>query len=95
MRYLTKVVETYRLSSEKEVEEFLKELKSDHRFTVAKYSSTKKEKKSKGEVIDEWIRFEVTKLFNDEAEPVDVINVNYEQKSAFNNMDKIIEEEEE
>lgn len=95
MRYLTKVVETYRLSSEKEVEEFLKELKSDHRFTVAKYSSTKKEKKSKGEVIDEWIRFEVTKLFNDEAEPVDVINVNYEQKSAFNNMDEVIEEEEE
>lgn len=94
MKYLTKVVETYRLSSEKEVEEFLKELKSDHRFTVAKYSSTKKEKKSKGEVIDEWIRFEVTKLFNDEAEPVDVINVNYEQKSAFNNMDEIIEEEE-
>ena len=95
MRYLTKVVETYRLSSEKEVEEFLKELKSDHRFTVAKYSSTKKEKKSKGEVIDEWIRFEVTKLFNDEAEPVDVINVNYEQKSAFNNIIETIEEEEE
>lgn len=94
MRYLTKVVETYRLSSEKEVEEFLKELKSDHRFTVAKYSSTKKEKKSKGEVIDEWIRFEVTKLFNDEAEPVDVINVNYEQKSAFN-INETIEEEEE
>lgn len=45
MRYLTKVVETYRLSSEKEVEEFLKELKSDHRFTVAKYSSTKKRKR--------------------------------------------------
>ena len=95
MRYLTKVVETYRLSSEKEVEEFLKELKSDHRFTVAKYSSTKKEKKSKGEVIDEWIRFEVTKLFNDEAEPVDVINVNYEQKCAFNNINETIEEEEE
>lgn len=95
MRYLTKVVETYRLSSEKEVEEFLKELKSDHRFTVAKYSSTKKEKKSKGEVIDEWIRFEVTKLFNDEAEPVNVINVNYEQKSAFNNINETIEEEEE
>ena len=95
MRYLTKVVETYRLSSEKEVEEFLKELKSDHRFTVAKYSSTKKEKKSKGEVIDEWIRFEVTKLFNDEAEPVDVINVNYEQKSAFNNINETIEGEEE
>ena len=50
MRYLTKVTETYRLASEKEVEEFLKELKADNRFTVAKYTSTKKEKKSKGEV---------------------------------------------
>ncbi len=77
MRYLTKVVETYRLANEKEVEVFLKELKADRRFTVAKYSSTKKEKKSKGEVIDEWIRFEVTKLFNDEQEPNDIINVDY------------------
>ena len=77
MRYLTKVVETYRLANEKEVEVFLKELKADRRFTVAKYSSTKKEKKSKGEVIDEWIRFEVTKLFNDEQGPNDIINIDY------------------
>lgn len=78
MRYLTKVTETYRLASEKEVEEFLKELKADSRFTVAKYTSTKKEKKSKGEVIDEWIRFEVTKLFNDEAEPDRQIDIEYD-----------------
>ena len=50
MRYLTKVVETYRLANEQEVEEFLQELKTDTRFEVAKYSSTKKEKKAKGEV---------------------------------------------
>ena len=68
--YLTKVVETYRISSEKEVEAFLAELKKDRRFTVAKYSSTKKEKKQKGEVIDEWIHFEVTKVFNDEKDPM-------------------------
>lgn len=78
MRYLTKVTETYRLASEKEVEEFLKELKADNRFTVAKYTSTKKEKKSKGEVIDEWIRFEVTKLFNDEAVPDRQIDIEYD-----------------
>ena len=71
MRYLTKVTETYRLASEKE-------LKADNRFTVAKYTSTKKEKKSKGEVIDEWIRFEVTKLFNDEAEPDRQIDIEYD-----------------
>ena len=69
--YLTKVVETYRIGSEKEVEAF------------AKYSSTKKEKKQKGEVVDSWIRFEVTKVFNDEAEPDSVIEVNYNKKSVF------------
>ena len=84
MKYLTKVVETYRISSEKEVEAFLAELKKDRRFTVAKYSSTKKEKKQKGEVIDEWIRFEVTKVFNDEVTPDSVIEVNYNKKSVFN-----------
>lgn len=83
MGYLVKVVETYRLSNEREVEEFLKELKSDPHFEVAKYSSTKKEKKSKGEVIDEWIRFEVTKLFNNEQEPDSKINIEYTKGEAF------------
>ena len=83
MKYLTKVVETYRIGSEKEVEAFLKELKADHRFTVAKYSSTKKEKKAKGEVVDEWIRFEVTKLFNEEAEPTHDVTIGYEIEDAW------------
>lgn len=83
MRYLTKVVETYRLSNEQEVETFLKELKEDDRFTIVKYSSQKKEKKSKGEIIDEWIRFEITKLFNEEAEPDSEIEVDYNKRSAF------------
>lgn len=81
--YLTKVVETYRIGTEKEVEAFLAELKKDKRFTVAKYSSTKKQKKAKGEVIDEWIRFEVTKVFNDEAEPDSVIDIEYKKLSVF------------
>lgn len=81
--YLTKVVETYRIATEREVEAFLAELKRDKRFTVAKYSSTKKQKKLKGEVVDEWIRFEVTKVFNDESEPDSVVEVNYNKKSVF------------
>lgn len=83
MGYLTKVVETYRIANEKEVEKFLKELKADRRFTVAKYSSTKKQKKAKGEVIDEWIRFEVTKLFNDEAEPAKSVDIDYIIEDAW------------
>lgn len=79
MRSLVKVVETYRLSNEKEVENFLKELKEDPTFEVSKYSSTKKEKKQKGEVVDEWIRFEVTKLFNEEQNPIDDITIQYQK----------------
>lgn len=77
MRYLTKVVETYRLADEKQVEEFLKELKADSTFLVAKYTSQKRERKEKGEIVDEWIRFEVTKLFNDEKDPIEPITVDY------------------
>lgn len=83
MRYLTKVVETYRLPNEAAVETFLQELKADPRFTVAKYSSTKKERKEKKEVVDEWIHFEVTKLFNDEKEPDSEITVDYVKEGAY------------
>lgn len=83
MKYLTKVVEVYRLENEKEVESFLKELKEDARFTIAKYSSTKKEKKAKGEVIDEWIHFEVTKLFNDESCPDSEILIDYTKGDSY------------
>lgn len=83
MRYLTKVVETYRLPNEAAVETFLQELKADPRFTVAKYSSTKKERKEKKEVVDEWIHFEVTKLFNDEKEPDSEITIDYIREGAY------------
>ena len=77
MKYLTKVVETYRLPNEAAVETFLQKLKEDPRFTIAKYTSTKKERKAKGEIIDEWIHFEVTKIFNDERNPDTEIEVEY------------------
>lgn len=79
MGYLVKVVETYRLPNEKDVELFLKELKQDPTFEVSKYSSVKKCKKQKGEIVDEWIRFEVTKVFNEEAAPLDEIQVEYKR----------------
>lgn len=78
MKYLTSVVETYRLPNEEAVKVFLEELKQDPNFTVAKYTSQKKERKQKGDIVDEWVRFSVTKLFNDEKEPDREISVIYE-----------------
>ncbi len=80
MRYLTSVVETYRLPNDEAVKVFLEELKRDPAFTITKYSSTKKERKEKGDVVDEWVRFTVTKVFNEEKEPESIINISYEVK---------------
>lgn len=79
MKYLISTTETYRINSEEEVKTFLEELKKDNSFTIKKYSSIKKELKQKGEVVDEWIRFTVTKEFNSEKEPYDVIDITYEK----------------
>lgn len=78
MRYLITTTETYRLNDENEVKTFLEELKKDGNFEIKKYSSVKKELKQKGEVIDEWIRFTVTKEFNAEKEPEFNVTVKYE-----------------
>ena len=78
MKYLISTTETYRLGSEEEVKNFLEELKKDRTFIIKKYSSVKKELKQKGEVVDEWIRFTVTKEFNSEKEPTEHFKVSYE-----------------
>ena len=83
MKSLIKVVETYRIDSEAEVEQFLAELKEDPRFELAKYSSQKKQKKAKGEIVDEWIRCEVTREFNDEAEPASDVTISFDCDKDF------------
>ena len=80
MKYLISTTETYRLATEEEVKTFLEELKKDKNFEIKKYSSVKKELKQKGEVVDEWIRFTVTKEFNSEKEPYDEINIEYNRE---------------
>ena len=86
MRYLTKVTEEYRLPNEETVKTFIEELRKEPHFTVQKYSSTKKCKKSKGEIEDEWILFKVTKLFNDEKEPDSIINISYNRQDIGGEM---------
>lgn len=75
--YLIKAVETYRADSEAEANRAIEEAKKDDRFELIKYEATKKEKKSKGEVIDEWTRVTLHKAFNTEAEPTAIVDVNY------------------
>ena len=78
MKFLIKVVETYRVDTENEVEQFISDLKEDSSFALAKYGSTHKQRKEKGEVVDEWQEVTVTKLFNDAKYPNTEVDITYE-----------------
>lgn len=81
-KYLTSVTENYRVESEAEAARIIEEAKRDGMYILSKYSSVKKERKAKGEVIDEWYRLSLTKVFNDEKEPLEEISVEY-KNGAF------------
>ena len=53
-------------------------------YALSKYSSVHKERKKQGEVIDEWYRLTLTKMFDDEKEPISSVEVIYDTEgSAF------------
>lgn len=63
---LLKVVEEYRAESEQEVKEMNEQFKTEARtegYVLNAFSYTKKEKKSKGEVIDEGYFVKVAKVY--------------------------------
>lgn len=78
MKYLTEVTEKYRVDSESEAKAFIEEQKQNMMYSLKKYSSEKKERKVKGEVVDEWIQVVLVKAFNDPKEPMEEITIKYE-----------------
>ena len=83
MKYLTKTVETYRVANEAEAAKTIEDAKQDRRFVLVKYEAVHKEKKSKGEVIDEWVRVTLHKAFNEEAAPDAEIEIDYKRTPGF------------
>ena len=80
MAYLIQTTEVYRASTSKEAATLIEEAKKTS--TLAKYDCIKKEKKSKGEVVDEWFKVTLTKKWDDEKEPSGNTVVLY-QEGAF------------
>ncbi len=77
-KYLVSTTETYRVDSENEATRAIEEAKKDNSYTLSKYTNEHKERKSKGEVIDEYWKLTLTKNFNDIKEPNSIITVDYE-----------------
>ena len=77
MAYLITTTETYRVDSEPEVTKIIEEAKDSNKYDLVKYSSTIKETKQKGEVVDSWFRLTLTKQFCSEKEPSGSVQVSY------------------
>lgn len=69
-KYLIRTTEFYRVDTENEAKTFIEEQKRKGNYEVTKYSTERKEKKAKGEVVDAWYRVTLVKDFNDEKEPL-------------------------
>lgn len=76
-KYLIKTTEEHRADSEAEAAELIAAAKADGRYTLAKYSSVKKERKAKGEIIDEYYMVTLVKVFDDPKEPCGEATIEY------------------
>ena len=75
--YLINTTEVYRVDTEKEATDLINKAKLAHEYDLAKYSSTKKERKQKGEIVDEYIRITLNKVFTDEKMPDSKVSIDY------------------
>lgn len=78
-KYLVSTVETYRVDTEAEAQEFIEQLKRD-KGEVLKHSIEYKEQKAKGEVIQDWYRLTVKRRYNDEKEPTSFFTLDEEDE---------------
>ena len=77
-KFLISTVETYRVDTEAEATQAIEKAKQDNSYILGKYTSEHKERKSKGEIIDEYWKLSLTKIFNDIKDADTIINVEYE-----------------
>ena len=76
-KYLIKTTEEHRADNELEATELINAAKADGRYLLSKYSSVKKERKQKGEIVDEYYIVTLVKVFDDAKEPCGEATVEY------------------
>ena len=81
MKYLIETTEVYRCDSENEAKQLIEDAKRTS--TLKKYNCVSKERKQKGEIVDEWYRLTLTKVWDSEKEPCGSTSVSYGLVNAF------------
>lgn len=77
MKYLITTTEVYRVDTESEAQALIEAAKADNHFILNKYISEYKERKSKGEIIDEFYKVSLVKTFTDIKEPETQVSIEY------------------
>ena len=72
MKHLIRQVETYIIdsSNDEEANELIEQAKDSKEYELVKYTSEHKYKKSKGEIVDEWIKVVLTKDYVSEKDVI-------------------------
>lgn len=83
-KYLLNVTEVYRADTDFEAQKLIEEAKADGRYVLVKYSTQKKERKQKGEIVDEYYKVSLVKAFDDEKEPCGETSISYTTGGFFN-----------
>lgn len=78
MKYLVSQTDVYRVDTVAEVEQLHQELKNSNEFTLEAFSYKTKVKKAQGDIVDEWQLVSAKKVFNDEKDPMNEVNIIYE-----------------
>ena len=76
-KYLIKTTEEHRADTEAEATTLIEAAKNDSRYVLSKYSSVHKERKQKGEVVDDYFIVTLVKVFDDAKEPCGEASVEY------------------
>ena len=77
MQYLIKVVEEWRVPTMSDADVLESEFRKDGTYEVVKCVKTEKVRKAKGEVVDQYVLMQTTKIFNDVKEPDSDVRVSY------------------
>ena len=78
MKYLVSTVETWRVDTESEATQLIADAKAAKEFTLSKYNCERKDIKEKSEIVGEYYKVSLTKVFNEIKDPVVEASVIYE-----------------
>lgn len=77
IKFLIKSTNEVRVATKEDADELHKQLEKeaqDNGYVLAAWSETHKERKSQGEIVEEWMICKWTFVFNDAKAPVDAYN---------------------